>query len=63
MLCTVGMEGSLSFRDEIPLEVHIEATDEVALILKETIDLPNSMGGFCLSDSNEYYLSDHLGIG
>jgi hypothetical protein len=32
------MEGSLSFHDKILLEVHIEATDEVPLILKETMD-------------------------
>jgi len=32
------MEGSLSFHDKILLEVHIEATDEVPLILKERME-------------------------
>ena len=32
------MEGSLCFQDEILLEAPIEATDEVALILKDTME-------------------------
>jgi DNA polymerase I-like protein with 3'-5' exonuclease and polymerase domains len=38
MLCTLGNEESLGVHDEILLEVPIEATDEVALILKETME-------------------------
>ena len=40
MLRTVngGVEGSLSFHDEILLEVLIEATDEVVPILKERME-------------------------
>jgi DNA polymerase I-like protein with 3'-5' exonuclease and polymerase domains len=33
-----GVEGSLSFHDEILLEVLIEATDEVVPILKERME-------------------------